>query len=327
MEKSEGRSIYHIIRDFLFSAANKEFLIFLFFLIASGGFWLLLSLNEDTDQELLVPIRLTNVPKNVVVTTNVEDTLHVNVRDKGFFIMAYVYGGKLKPIEIDFTKYTDENKKSTISAADIQRMLYQMMYKSTKITSMRPDHFDIVYTFGHSKKVPVKMNGRVDPGESHYLASVKFWPDSVLIYADDAKLDSIKEAFTESIYLQNFSDTLIRNVSLKKIYGVKYIPNTVKIGLYPDIMTEQRIEVPIMAVNMPEGKVLRTFPQRVKVIFVTSASMFRSIRPESFKVAADYNDIKANPSDKCAIRIIAVPHGVKNARPEIQSVDYLIEEQ
>jgi hypothetical protein len=91
MEKSEGRSIYHIIRDFLFSAANKEFLIFLFFLIASGGFWLLLSLNEDTDQELLVPIRLTNVPKNVVVTTNVEDTLHVNVRDKGFFIMAYVY--------------------------------------------------------------------------------------------------------------------------------------------------------------------------------------------------------------------------------------------
>ena len=318
MEKSEGRSIYHIIRDFLFSAANKEFLIFLFFLIASGGFWLLLSLNEDTDQELLVPIRLTNVPKNVVVTTNVEDTLHVNVRDKGFFIMAYVYGGKLKPIEIDFTKYTDENKKSTISAADIQRMLYQMMYKSTKITSVRPDHFDIVYTFGHSKKVPVKMNGRVDPGESHYLASVKFWPDSVLIYADDAKLDSIKEAFTESIYLQNFSDTLIRNVSLKKIYGVKYIPNTVKIGLYPDIMTEQRIEVPIMAVNMPEGKVLRTFPQRVKVIFVTGASMFRSIRPESFKVAADYNDIKGNKTGKLRL---------KTARPEIQSVDYLIEEQ
>ena len=171
------------------------------------------------------------------------------------------------------------------------------------------------------------MSGRVDPGESHYLASVKFWPDSVEVYADDEKLDSIKEAFTESIYLQNFTDTVIRDTPLKRIYGVKYIPNTVKIGLYPDIMTEQRLEVPIMAVNMPEGKVLRTFPQRVKVVFVTGASMFRSISPESFKVVADYNDIKANPSDKCTIRIIAVPHGVKNARPEIESVDYLIEEQ
>ena len=327
MEKSEGKNIYRKIRDFLFSAANKEFLIFLFFLAASGGFWLLLSLNEDTDQELLVPVRLTNIPKNVVVTTNTEDTLHVNVHDKGFFVLGYLYGNRLKPIEIDFAKYTNEKRKSTVSAADLQRLIYQSMYKSTKITGMRPDHLDIVYTFGHSKKVPVKMNGRVDPGESHYLASVKFWPDSVLIYADDEKLDSIKEAMTESIYLQNFTDTLIKNVGLKRIYGVKYIPNTVKIGLYPDIMTEQRMEVPIVAINMPEGKVLRTFPQRVRVVFVTGASMFRSIRPESFKVVADYNDIKANPSDKCTIRIIAVPHGVKNARPEIESVDYLIEEQ
>lgn len=327
MENSEGRSTSRKIRDFLFSAANKEFLIFLFFLIASGGFWLLLSLNEETDHELLVPIRLTNVPKNVVVTTNMDDTLHVNVHDKGFFIMTYAFGSKVKPINIDFSKYTDDKKKTSISSSDLQRMIYQMLYKSTKITSIRPDHFDIVYTFGHSKKVPVKMNGRVDPGESHYLASVKFWPDSVVIYADDEKLDSIKEAFTESIYLQNFTDTIIRNVGMKKIYGVKYIPNTVKIGLYPDVMTEQRLEVPITAINMPEGKVLRTFPQRVKVVFVTGASMFRSIRQENFKVVADYNDIKTNHSDKCAIRIIAVPHGVKNARPEIESVDYLIEEQ
>lgn len=299
----------------------------MFFLMASGAFWLVLSLNEETDHELLIPIRLVNIPKNVVVTTNVEDTLHVNVHDKGFIIMTYIYGSKLKPIDIDFSRYTDDRKKSSISGSDLQRLVFQTLYKSTKVTSIRPDHFDIVYTFGHSKKVPVKMSGRVDPGESHYLASVKFWPDSVLIYADDEKLDSIKEAFTESIYLQNFTDTVMRDVALKRIYGVKYIPNKVKIGLYPDVMTEQRIEVPITAINMPEGKVLRTFPQRVKVIFVTGASMFRSIRPESFKVVADYNDIKANPSDKCTVRIIAVPHGVRNARPEIGSVDYLIEEQ
>ena len=109
MEKSEGRSIYRIVRDFLFSAANKEFLIFLFFLIASGAFWLLLALNEDTDQELLVPIRLTNIPKNVVVTTNTEDTIHVNVRDKGFFIMAYVYGGKLWAENADKKALRDVN--------------------------------------------------------------------------------------------------------------------------------------------------------------------------------------------------------------------------
>ena len=79
--------------------------------------------------------------------------------------------------------------------------------------------------------------------------------------------------------------------------------------------------------GMEFARQLRAGQPWVKVVFVTGASMFRSISPESFKVVADYNDIKANPSDKCTIRIIAVPHGVKNARPEIESVDYLIEEQ
>ncbi|MDD7317494.1 MAG: YbbR-like domain-containing protein [Prevotella sp.] len=322
----EVKNISRKIRDFLFNNTNKEFLIFLFFLVISGGFWLLLAMNEDTDKEILVPVKLINVPKNVVVTTNTEDTLRVNVRDKGFLIMGYVYGNQIRPIEIDFSKYADEKHRSSIGSADLQRMIYQTLFSSTKITAVRPDHFDIVYTYGHSKKVPVKMSGRIDPDESHYLANVKFWPDSVLVYAADELIDNIKEAYTEPIYIQNFADTVTRNVSLKRIYGAKFMPAQVKIGLYPDIMTEQRLEVQITAVNMPAGKVLRTFPQRVRVVFVTGASMYRSIRPESFKVVADYNDIVANPSDKCAIRVVAVPHGVRNVRPEIDKVDYLIEE-
>ncbi len=327
MRKDEGRRIFRKVRDFLFAAVNKEFLIFLFFLGASGAFWLVLALNEDTDREIAVPVRLVNVPKNVVVTTNTEDTLHVNVRDKGFLVVGYVYGNKIQPLEIDFSKYANEKHSATIGSADLQRMVYQTLFKSTKITGMRPDRFDIVYNYGRSKKVPVRMSGRVDPGESHYLAGIKFWPDSVLVYASNELIDSIKEAFTTPIYLQNFTDTLIRDISLKRIFGAKFIPEKVRVGLYPDIMTEQRLEIPIKAINMPPGKVLRTFPQRVKVVFVTGASMYRSIRPADFRVVADYNEITASPSDKCSIRIVAVPHGVRNARPEINKVDYLIEEQ
>ena len=35
-----------IVRGFLFTLVNKEFLIFLFFLLLSGIFWLLMTLNE-----------------------------------------------------------------------------------------------------------------------------------------------------------------------------------------------------------------------------------------------------------------------------------------
>ena len=89
----------------------------------------------------------------------------------------------------------------------------------------------------------------------------------------------------------------------------------------------RRVEVPITAVNMPEGKVLRTFPSRVKVLFTTGAGQFRSIRPELFKVEADYWEIQSRPSDKCALHLRSVPYGVRNARLEPTQVDYLIEAQ
>ena len=41
-----------LIRSFLFSRANKEFLLFLFFLAISASFWLLMTLNENYEQEV-----------------------------------------------------------------------------------------------------------------------------------------------------------------------------------------------------------------------------------------------------------------------------------
>ena len=64
------RRTYIIIRNFLFSWLNKEFLVFLFFLLLSGIFWLLMTLNETYEKEYYVAVRLSNVPKNIVLTSN-----------------------------------------------------------------------------------------------------------------------------------------------------------------------------------------------------------------------------------------------------------------
>ena len=98
-------------------------------------------------------------------------------------------------------------------------------------------------------------------------------------------------------------------------------------AVYPDVLTEESAEVPITALNMPEGNVLRTFPSRVKVVFTVGASIFRTINTNKFKVVVDYNEILSAPSDKRTLKIASVPHGVKNAHTEIEHVDYLIEEQ
>ena len=104
------------------------------------------------------------------------------------------------------------------------------------------------------------------------------------------------------------------------------VPPEVKVTLCADILTEESIEVPIEAVNMPEGKVLRTFPSRVKVRFVVGASQYRLIKADHFRVEADYNELVEGQTDKCNIYLRKTPANVRNARLDINQFDYLVEQ-
>lgn len=320
--------IINMVRNFLFSSANREFLTFFFFLVLSTIFWLMTALNETYEREIGVPAYLVNIPKNVVVTSDMEDTVRVTVRDKGFALLAYTYGEGIRPINVNFQSViTRQSGYGVVSSQELMKMINQRFSGSSKIVQVKPDRLDFHYNYGLSRQVSVKMAGNVVPGKSFYLARTRFWPEKVTVYGSKQALDSLRFVKTVPINITNFNDTVLRTVALETIKGVKIVPNTVRIGLYPDILTEENIEVPITAVNMPEGKVLRTFPQRVTVNFIVGASMFRSISPEQFAVVVDYNEIIDHPSDKCSIHLRETPQGVRNARLKMTQVDYLIEEQ
>lgn len=320
--------IINMVRNFLFSSANREFLTFFFFLVLSTIFWLMTALNETYEREIGVPAYLVNIPKNVVVTSDMEDTVRVTVRDKGFALLAYTYGEGIRPINVNFqSAITRQSGYGVVSSQELMKMINQRFSGSSKIVQVKPDRLDFHYNYGLSRQVSVKMAGHVVPGKSFYLARTRFWPEKVTVYGSKQALDSLRFVKTVPINITNFNDTVLRTVALETIKGVKIVPNTVRIGLYPDILTEENIEVPITAINMPEGKVLRTFPQRVTVNFIVGASMFRSISPEQFAVVVDYNEIIDHPSDKCSIHLRETPQGVRNARLKMTHVDYLIEEQ
>ena len=320
--------IYKFVRNFLFSSVNREFLIFLFFLGLSGTFWLLMTLNETYEEELAIPVRLDDVPNNVVVTQSCSDTVYVTVRDKGFTLVTYLYTNRIIPILIDFDSYADKGDgKGVVPLSDLQKMISQRLSGSSKITSIKSHSLPFFFNYGQSKRVPVRLAGDVNPGKSYYISRIKFWPSTVTIYANKALLDSVKYVYTHALYLNNVEDTVMRRVPLRPINGVKMVPSVVKIGLYVDILTEESVEVPIVAVNMPEGKVLRTFPSKVNVKFTVGSSLFRNVKPEQFMVVVDYNDILAHPSDKCILRLRQHSRDVTMARLEMKQVDYLIEQQ
>ena len=322
------KNILHAVRNFLFSGLNKEFLIFLFFLALSGGFWLMMSLNETLEREFAIPVQLVGMPRNAIITGELPDTVKITVRDKGFTLATYAYGRNFRPISFKFSTYADDDAGAgVIPLADVQKQVLAQLYGSSKLLSVKPGKFDFYFTYGSSKKVPVVFKGRITTSRRYYLAHTEFTPAMVTVYANKRQLDQLESVEIVPFNQRNLQDTIQQDVKIKQIRGVKIVPKQVRLSVYPDILTEESIEVPVKAINMPDNMVLRTFPARVAVRFTVGASLFRTITPEQFKVVVDYNELANNPSDKCTLQLRSVPRSVSKAHLENETVDYLLEQQ
>ena len=315
------------VRHFLLNSTSKQVFIFLFFLFLSGIFWLILTLNETYEREIKVTMQIRGIPKNVVLTSNETDTLRVTVRDKGWVLVRYMYENP-RNINIIYKNFDRGNGVGSVSSSDLKRLVTQQMELSTHVSTIKPDRLDFFYNNGERKRVPVRWTGRIIPEHLYFISHVQYWPDSVDVYTSNEKLDSINAVYTEPLNYVGFRDTLMVSCKLSHPKDVKVVPEQIRIGFFTDLLTEESLDgVPIKAINMPQGKVLRTFPPKVKVHFVTGVTQFRMLRPEDFTVIADYREIMQNPSDKCNIYLQASPQGISRATLDIKQVDYLIEDE
>lgn len=288
---------------------------------------MLMTLNESYEQEIRVPVYYTNVPKSVVFSSSETDTVRVTVRDKGMMLLTYLYGDIVKPIPIDFSNHVRKNGSGEVQASELAKIISPKLAASSKLVSVKPDKLSFYYNFGDRKKVPVKWAGHVKPDDLFFLANTVYEPDSITIYALHEKLDSIDIVNTEILNYTKFRDTLTIKTKLQKMPGVKMVPNEVTIHFMTDVLTEESIEnIPVVGINMPEGKVLRLFPAKVDVKFVAGVKTYQRLSPNDFRVIADYNEIKANPSQKCSIQLVKIPDGISQVSLNYTELDYLIEE-
>ena len=107
------------IRSFLLTKKSREFLIFLFFVFVSFFFWLLQVLNDDYETELSMPLRLKDVPENVVLTSELPSELKLGVKDRGTVLVNYFLGQTLYPLALDFDEYQDKGNQIRILSSSL----------------------------------------------------------------------------------------------------------------------------------------------------------------------------------------------------------------
>ena len=313
-------------KHYLAFLGNRQFFAFLFFLLLSASFWLFQTVNEVYEQEFDIPVRLVDVPENVVITTELPTHVRLTLRDRGVVLLRYRYVHTFAPIVVHFDSVATTSGHVSLATAELLKPVVAALESSTQALSVRPETMDFYFNYGLSKRVPVVVQGKFFPDSAYSIMAVDVEPREALVYASRSVLDTLTAAYLEPIRLHHLTDTTIVQRKFVKIPGMKYVPNQARLTIIADRMVEKTVEVPVQGVNFPADKTLRTFPAKVKVTFQVGMSQYKKVTDESFVIVINYADLIGRKAPSIPLSLKSTPYGVYRPRITPDQVDFIIED-
>ena len=305
---------------------NREFMVFIVFLLVSIVFWFVQTFKESTTAKINYKLEITDIPSNIILTSDVPKRVEVTVSGRGFAIIDYLTKSDSRIVEVDYSQFEKSDGMLVLNNNSWKKIVTSTLGNSLACTSISPSMLEIYYSTGEHKYVPVVFGGKAKVDGQHVLCGIELEPQHVDIYAPDNQFDTISAIYTEDVRYTGLKDTTVVRLALVPPKGVKCRPDSVTAKLCVDLYTTKTIKVPIFCENIPEDKVIRTFPLTTNVTFRVSSSLYNHITASDFSIVVDYNNIQPNDK-KCDLIVRTVPMGISDVTLSPQQVDYIIEQE
>ena len=305
------------------SPMTKTVLNYLIFVFISFMFWAFLSLNNNIQHDIEIPIKINEIPDSSTIITSMPTHVSVNVKDKGISLLKFLVG-KTPVLNLKFKDYALQEGVFFISNTELRRKIRGLFDNSTTIQGISIENINIKYTNLPGKKVPIRLDLDIKPNIQYVIyGSVEQDVDSAIVFADRNALAEIDEVYTYRVVEQNLKDTLLRTVAIAPIQNVKIEPERIQLTIPVEPLISKKLNIPIQVKNMPEGMNVITFPSVVEVSFLVPFSMYRKNIPMAAVV--DFNDIKRTKSNKVNVKIEESPALYNNISLGQDSVEFIIE--
>lgn len=271
---------------------RSEVLTFLLFVAISAFFWTVQTAREESVQEYLVNLEVTDLPQDMVFTTHVPTELRVALSDANSRLFNYGYNHRLNTLSVDFERYADAVGDFRISAAELQSLLSSQLLNTTRIVSVSPSLIDARFAQTEGRKFPVKVSGIYAPADNYRMHAITISPDSVIINAPSSVLDTLKFVCAIDSNHWDLRDTLIQQLDLELAIGVKATPSQVTVKV-PVVQYVEKVfeQVELHVTDVPDHRHLVTFPYAVRITCLVDFSSYRAITSDMFEATVSYLDI------------------------------------
>jgi len=314
------RRQYKELKRFL---TSRDLFLFLFFLGLSFALWALQALRKEYEAVVPMSVEYVNVPADFASSENLQSQIKVTVRGKGTSLFgSYVKNQKLV---IDMERFKGKSYLLTRSIeSDVQKRLSSN--SNVDVVRISPDTLHVKLEKLVKKSLPVRLDYDFEYQKGYRLSGdVKVVPEQVDVYALQSVLDSMEFVMTNPVILKNVKDTVRRSVDLALLDNVSFVTPSVEYIVMTEKYTEKVVEVPVTAVNLPSGLVLRTFPSSVNITFNVGEKFYSKATADKFEAYIDYKELKKDKSEKAKIFLKCSMKEATDMRSDLSEVDFLLE--
>ncbi|HLG04095.1 MAG TPA: YbbR-like domain-containing protein [Bacteroidia bacterium] len=307
---------------------NRRGSSFLVCVAIAGLFWLLQALSKEYTQLIRVPVSYSHLPQQALVPVELPDSVDVQVAASGFTFFAYRLSKAVRPVNLDFrnSRSLGSGDFALSTSLGITR-LEGPVGNGLRVLRVLPDTIVLSFAGRSAKKVPVRAKVSVTTAPMYRLAdSIRAEPPFVIVSGAEALVKRIEFVETEEKRFTDIDKTVTENARLvlpADLQQVDIKPAKVKLVIPVGKYTEGRLTVPVEAVNVPSTAQLKTFPDKVEVVFLVPVELYKEIRPEMFRVVVDY--ASASPQNNTLpVQIVRQPLNVRNIHSDPPRVEYII---
>jgi len=333
MATEEGKK-RNLLTERIRRIIDRDFLVFVFFLLLSFSFWLLNGLGDELSSKIKYPVRFINPPDNRVLIGSLPSKLEFSVKGPGYTILKLKMSGSRAPVVVDMSTLnylTNQGSRTYnyyVLTTGLKEDFSQQLRANIDIQRIQPDTLTFSFDLIESKKVPVIPIAEVLTDPEYFVnGKLSTEPDSITITGPRLIIDTVKFVMTKNLRYSGIKQSFTRNVSLVGSKQFLISDKKVKLIVPVDQFTEARLELPVKIINKPDSIEIRLFPNSVIVHLLVSVSDYKSVFESNISAIVDFASIDPEKSDKLPVIITSVPANTNTVKYTPQELDYIVEKR
>ena len=310
---------------------NRKLTAVFICILVAGAFWLLIALSNEYATRLVIPVAYENFPVSKVVMNRLPATFDVTVRATGFSILSYRFNRQRQVLAVDVSALLNDGGNGppdgvvSVPSSAMSGELSRILGGNARLVSVLPDSISFAFGSRTTRKVPVKTSVTLH-FEKQYdsLGTYSLMPHEVEISGPEALVRSIDSLETVPVNVDHVKSDVRLRLKVRKPAHVETAADEVAYFVPVEKFTEGAFEVPVRPTNVREEYVLKTFPARVQVRFVTPISKYTEARAEQFDVIVNAGEIPLSAGGKLRLMVVSQPPFARSVTVEPEKAEFIL---